>query len=127
MPITHAVVQLNHEGATVQEFGAKGVTARTIRSHSHPTRQHNSDVRAVHEFFGEVCDAVSAEVEILVVGSQTALSDFKHYVLKHRPQLEPRIAGWERVDHPTDAQVVALARKFFDHYDRLKGTRPVGF
>ncbi len=125
MPHTHAVVWLDHHTASIHEFGADPVQTRKVKAHHHSTRQHNSDVRAVHEFFGEVCDALSSEKEILVTGSRTALADFRHYVLKHRPALESRIAGWETVDHPTEGQLVALARDFFVKFDNLKGTRPI--
>lgn len=121
---THAVIWLDHHAAAIHQFGADGAQTRKFKAHHHSTRQHNSDVRAVHEFFGEVCDALSPEKEVLVTGSHTALADFKHYVVKHRPELEPRIAGWETVDDPTDGQLVALARDFFVKYDSLKGTRP---
>ena len=123
MPHPHAVVLLDHHTASIHQLGPNAVETRTVKSHHHSTRQHNSDVRAVHEFFGEVCDALSLEAEILVTGPHTALADFKHYVLKHRPPLESRIAGWEAVDHPTDGQLVALARDFFVKFDNLKGTR----
>ncbi|MEQ1610665.1 MAG: hypothetical protein ABL956_17135 [Hyphomonadaceae bacterium] len=125
MPHTHAVVWLDHHTASIHEFGADAVQTRTFKAHHHSTRQHNSDVRAVHEFFGEVCDALASDKEVLVTGSHTALADFKHYVIKHRAALGPRISGWEIVDHPTDGQLVAFAREFFVKYDNLKGTRPL--
>jgi hypothetical protein len=124
MPHAHAVVWLDHHAASIHQFSADVVNTQKFKAHDHPTRQHNSDVRAVHEFFGEVCDALSNEKEVLVSGSHTALADFKHYVIKHRSALAPRIAGWETVDHPTDGQLVALARDFFVKYDNLRGTRP---
>jgi hypothetical protein len=125
MQHAHAVVWLDHHTASIHTFGAGDAQTRRIKAHHHSTPQHNSDVRAVHEFFGEVCDALAAEKEVLVTGSHTALADFKHYVVKHRDALEPRIAGWEVVDHPTDGQLVAFARDFFVRYDNLKGMRPL--
>ncbi len=125
MPHAHAVIWLDHHSASIHHLSADAVNTRKIKAHEHPTRQHNSDVRAVHEFFSEVCDALSAEKEILVTGSNTPLTDFKHYVDKHRSALTPKIAGWETVDHPTDGQLVALARDFFVKFDSLKGTRPL--
>ncbi|MEQ1784258.1 MAG: hypothetical protein ABMA14_23125 [Hyphomonadaceae bacterium] len=125
MPHAHAVVWLDHHTASIHQFGADTVLSSKLKAHTHQTRQHNSDVRAEHEFFGEVCTALSAEKDVLVTGSHTALADFKYYVVKHRPALEPRIAGWETVDHPTDGQLVAFARDFFVKFDNLKGTRPL--
>ena len=42
---------------------------------------------------------------------------------KHRPLTAARIVGYEVVDHPTENQLVALARKHFVKYDQFVGTR----
>ncbi len=111
MPLLHAVVWLDHRNAQIIQFDAEQVEARKLEAVSHDTRQHGSEVRTEHEFFGEVCDALAGIASILVTGSHTAQADFRHYVGKHRPALTPQITGWETVDHPTQAQLVALARQ----------------
>ncbi len=121
MTTFHAVVQIDHHQAQVLQFDAEHVQASKVKAHSHHTRQHQSQVRSEHEFFGHVCDALEGITEVLVTGSKTALADFRHYVEKHRPHTVPRIVGWEMVDHPTEGQLVALARQFFLKYDRLSG------
>ena len=63
---------------------------------THHTGQHGSAVRAEHEFFGDVCDALAGITEVLVTGSHTAQADFKHYVTKHRPAVAAQIAGGSR-------------------------------
>lgn len=125
MSHSHAVVWLDHHAASVHHLDADAVTVSKLKAHPHQTRQHNSDVRAEHVFFSDVCDALSPGAENLITGSRTALADFKHYVVKHRPSLQASIAGWETVDHPTDGQLVAFAREFFVKFDNLKGTRPL--
>ena len=109
----YAVLWTDHQTAQFIQFDADEVQARKLRAHSHPTGQHGSGVRTEHEFFGAVCDALQTVSQVLVTGSHTATADFKHYVEKHRPQVEAHIAGYEVVDHPTDNQLVAQARKFF--------------
>ena len=37
------------------------------------------------------------------------------------PTLLPQIIGHKTVDHPSDAQLVVLARKYFVKFDRLAG------
>ncbi len=111
MPFSRAVVWLDHRNAQVIRFDAEQAETRKLQAHSHDTGQHRSEVRTGHEFFGEVCDALAGIESILVTGSHTAQADFRHYVDKHRPALAPRIAGWETVDHPTQAQLVALGRQ----------------
>ena len=92
---------------------------KKIRSHNHYTRQHGSAVRTEHEFFGEVCDAVEGIAEVLVTGSHTVIADFRHYVYKHRPHTAARVAGYEVVDHPSENQLVAAARKYFLKHDKM--------
>ena len=113
MTLSHAVVWINHQSAQVLQFDADHVEAQTVKAHTHYTRQHSSGVRTEHEFFGAVCDELAGIKEILITGSHTAQADFRHYVDKHRPALTKQIVGWETVDHPTDGQLVALARLRF--------------
>jgi len=122
MSLFHAVVRIDHHTAQILQFDLDHVEAQKLKAHSHPTRQHGSQVRTEHEFFAQVCDALTGIGEVLVVGSKTAQADFRHYVEKHRPQVLPQIVGYESVDHPSDAQLVALARSYFLKHDRMTGT-----
>lgn len=121
MPLFHAVIRIDHHTAQLLQFDATQVIAQSLKAHNHPTKQHGSAVRSEHEFFGEVCDALAGITEVLVTGSRTALADFRHYIDKHRPALAAQIAGYETVDHPSDNQLVALARAFFLKHDRMAG------
>jgi stalled ribosome rescue protein Dom34 len=113
MSYFHAAVWIDHHSAQVLKFDADGIDSRTIKSHPHDTPQHGSAVRTEHEFFGDVCDALAGIEAVLVTGSHTAISDFRHYVDKHRAPLATHVTGYEVVDKLTDNQVVALARKHF--------------
>jgi hypothetical protein len=110
---THAVVWIDHHQATVAQIDAKQTPPRRIKAHEHPTAQHGSGVRSVHEFFSDVCDAVDGVDVALVTGGRTTLADFRHYVKKHRPRTGARIVAYDVVDHPTDSQLVADGRRFF--------------
>lgn len=121
MSLFHAVVWTDHQSAQVLQFDAEHVLADKIKAHTHHTKQHGSGVRTEHEFFGEVCDALDGIAEILVTGSKTTIADFRHYADKHRPQAAARILGYEVVDHPSDNQLVALARRYFIKQDQMKG------
>lgn len=122
MSLFHAVVRIDHQSAQILQFDAEHVQASKVKAHSHHTPQHGSTVRTQHEFFGHVCDALAGITEVLAVGPSTGLKDFEHYVKKHRGDLSGRIVGWEAVDHPTDKQLIALARQYFLRYDRMAGT-----
>lgn len=121
MSLFHAVVWLDHHSANILQFDAEHVQAEKVKAHTHHTKQHGSTVRSEHEFFADVCTALAGIQEVLVVGSSTAQKDFKHYVEKHRAALVPFIVGYESVDHPSDKQLVALARQYFLKHDRMAG------
>ena len=121
MTLFHAVVWTDHQSAQVLQFDAEHVQAQKVRAHSHYTTKHGSVVRTEHEFFGEVCDALAGIAEVLVTGSHTAITDFRHYADKHRPQIAARIVAYEVVDHPSEKQLVALARKYFLKHDYTAG------
>ncbi len=121
MSLFHAVVWLDHHTAQVLQFDADQVQAQTVKSHSHPTRQHGSEVREQHEFYALVCAALADIREVLVTGGNTSLADFKHYADKHQPAVAARIVGYEPVDRPSDKQLVALARSYFVKADRMAG------
>lgn len=122
MSLFHAVVWVDHQKAQVLQFDAEHVQAQKVKAHSHHTAQHGSEVRTSHEFFGQVCDALEGIAEVLVTGPHTGLTDFRHYADKHRPQTAQRIVGYETVDHPSEAQLIAFARKYFLKFDRMAGT-----
>lgn len=121
MTTIHAVVFVDHQQAQVLQFDAAHVQAQKIKARSHHTKQHGSQVRTEHEFFAHVCDALEGIAEVLAVGPHTGITDFQHYVKKHRPALAPKIVATQTVDHPSDNQLVALARQFFLRHDRMAG------
>ena len=123
MSLYHAVAFVDHQSAEVLQFGSEHVVEHKVHQHLKFTREHHSGVRTEHEFFGHVCDALDGIAEVLVTGGHTGLADFRHYVDKHRPLTAARIVGYEVVDHPTENQLVALARKHFVKYDQFVGTR----
>jgi hypothetical protein len=125
MPLHHAVVLIDHHSAQVLQFDSEHLQAHKVKEHSHHTRQHGSEVRTEHAFFSEVCDALVGIPEVLVAGSHLAQTDFRHYVEKHRPQGLKQITGWETVDHPSEGQLLALAKKHFAKVDRMAGTAPI--
>ncbi len=88
----------------------------------HPMRtaeaDHPEDARHFHH---DVAIATADAIEILVLGPASA----KHELVKdwkaHDPHVAARVLGVETVDHPTDGQVVAFARRFFKAADRMTG------
>ena len=121
MTLIQAVLLIDHQNAHVHRLDLGPGPGGRLHAHKHNTRQHGSTVRTEHEFFGEVCDSLEGLNEVLIAGHHLAQADFRHYIEKHRPQLGKLIVGWETVDHPSDGELLALARKFFAKHDRMAG------
>jgi stalled ribosome rescue protein Dom34 len=122
MTLYHAVAFVDHHEAQVLQFDSEQVLEQKIHEHRHLTRQHASSLRGEHEFFGTVCDAMEGVSEVLVAGRHTGIADFRRYVDEHRPLTSARIVGYEVVDHPTENQLVALARKHFAKVNLMTDT-----
>lgn len=123
MSLFHAVAFIDHQHAEILQFDSEHVLEKKIHQQLKFTRQHGSTVRTEHEFFAHVCEALDGITEVLVVGGHTGLADFRHYVDKHRPQTALHIVDYQVVDHPSEKQMVALARKYFVQYEQMQGLR----
>ena len=121
MPLFHAVAHVDHQSAEILQFGSEHSETQKVHEHLKFTRQHHSGVRSEHVFFAEVCNALDGIAEVLITGGHTGLAAFRHYVEKHRPLTAKRIVGYALVDHPSDKQLVALARQHFAAYDQMVG------
>ena len=121
MTLLYAVIWIDHHCAKVLRFDAIEVKLRKIQEHAYAAKRHDSAVRVEHEFFAEVCDELETIQQIVVTGSHTALSDFRNYVEERRHLLASHIVGWEVVNHPSEAQLVAFAREHFVQLNRMAG------
>ena len=59
--------------------------------------------------------------EILVVGPAQAKLQLVKHIHSHDPAMSDKVIGAESVDHPSDGQLVAYARKYFVAKDRMLG------
>jgi len=124
MNTTQAVVWTDHQSALILRFDEGPVQAHKVHAHRHDTRQHGSGVRSEHEFFAEVCAGLTTYGEVLVVGSHTAVADFRHYADKHQPTVALRIVGYEVVGAMSENELAALGRKFFAQRGLMTGRAP---
>ncbi|MEJ1968974.1 MAG: hypothetical protein WDN03_10160 [Rhizomicrobium sp.] len=121
----HSVVWIDHKETRIFEFGTGGIEHHRI----HPgERQGNIHHKAgsvgsghSHEdkhYLSAIADALKPNHEILIVGHGQAKIELAHYIRDHVPALAPRIMGIEALDNPTEGEVVAFARKFFEEKDK---------
>jgi stalled ribosome rescue protein Dom34 len=78
-----------------------------------------------HSFHNDVARALEGDEPILIVGPSTAKLHFLRYIDKHEHALESKITGIETVEHPTDGQIAAYARRYFGIPD-TPADRPIG-
>ncbi len=123
----HIAIWIDHKEARLlrvdsAEIDEVSVEATHHLHNKHPRgpegdKNHPDDAK---RFFHEAAHALEGAEEVLVVGPSTAKLEFLRYIHKHEHTLEPRIVGIETVDHPTDGQLVAYARQYFKHADRMR-------
>lgn len=111
---SRAIAWIDHHQARVLVLDGGTAQPVHLRAHTHPTAQHGSGVRSEHEFFAGVCKHLDASEKVLVTGAKTALADFRRYVDKHRPLTATRIAAYDIVERPTENQLAAMGKRFFE-------------
>lgn len=122
----HALIWIDHHQAKIFHFDASGSDREVVRSsnpHLHLHHKANSPdsghaVLDIH-FMSQVADALASAGAILITGPAGAKTELASYIRRTRPDLARRISGVEAVDHPTDGQLVAFARAFFEKDDRI--------
>jgi stalled ribosome rescue protein Dom34 len=118
----HAIVYLDHHHARV--FHLDGSNQRDLKLTEASAREtdhrHATDgKKPSHEaFFHAVARSLRDANEILVVGPGTAKSEFKHHLEQHDAAVNQHVVGVESVDHPTEGQLLALARQRFKAIDQ---------
>jgi stalled ribosome rescue protein Dom34 len=119
-PPLQAAVWIDHHEARIfhveaDRFDESVLNAPRAHIHRHPkgaTEEHHHP-DDVHHFFDAVAKALHEVDEILVLGPSTAKLQFIRHLHGHAPALEKKVVGLETVDHPTDRQIVAYAKRYF--------------
>jgi stalled ribosome rescue protein Dom34 len=123
----HAVVWLDHAEAHVQHFTREDVEQKLVHGkphrHLHQKRGATTNGHAAEDqaYYGKVAEALAGAEEILVVGPANAKTEFVKHLQAHLPVMAKKVVAVETVDHPTDGQVLAYARKHFRAIDRMRG------
>jgi hypothetical protein len=122
----HAVVWIDHQQAKIFRFDADDVDRSAVRSnHPHQHLHHKANARgsghvaAEPAFLEQVAQALAAAGAVLITGPASAKQELAAYIARAHPQLSARISGVEALDHPSDGELLALARKFFRADDRM--------
>lgn len=122
----HAVVWIDHAEARIMHISPEDVEKSIVEpadphKNLHHKRGSVSGGREPEDqhFYHEVVEALSEAKEILVVGPGQAKLNLIKHMHAHDHDVENRVVGLETVDHPSDAQIVAFARKYFVAKDQM--------
>ena len=126
MTTNHVVIWVDHKEAHVLYFDAsKNELIKSECEYVHLHHKANEigsgNAPEDHPFFHKVLLAVAHVNEVLVVGPGSAKGELLKHAAVHDPAIAKHIIGIETVDHPTDGQVLAFAKKYFKRVDGLKG------
>ncbi len=116
----HAVVWIDHHEARVFHFSASDSNEIVIRPKD-PVRHIHHKANSIgsghasedQAYLQSVADAVADAGAILITGPASEKTELVNHIGRHAPALKAKIKGVEALDHPTDGEIVALARKFF--------------
>ena len=122
----HAVVWIDHHEARVFHFSPTDVDQLVLHPHN-PTRHIHHKASSIgsghaaedQAFFAAVAEALADAGAVLITGPANAKTELVKHIHRHDPKLMNAIAAVETVDHPSDAALVAYARKYFKADDRM--------
>ena len=112
----------SREAKVFKRDGAKETLAH-VRTHGakHPAQAHGKHNDSHHPeaiaLFKDMIPTFREAKEVLLMGPGEAKVHFQKYLAEHDAASAKKIVGVETVDHPTDAQIHEIARKFFARAD----------
>jgi stalled ribosome rescue protein Dom34 len=122
----HAIVWLDHREARIASFSLGSSHLIEVHSHSAERRIHRT-AREIgsgkaaddHRFFDDVVKALADSRQVLIAGPGNAKTAFETYIKDRHVELAKRVVGVETLDHPTDGELLAHARRSFKAIDQL--------
>jgi stalled ribosome rescue protein Dom34 len=116
----HAIVWIDHLKAKVFYVGLTGVDEVVLHAHLSTEHLHHkaNAIGAGHvaddpRFLGDVAGALAQSGEILIIGPGGEKTALHHYLQQQHPKIAAAVVRVETSDHPSDAEIVALAKRHF--------------
>ena len=126
MSLNHAVIWIDHQEAHVMYLSQEASEAEIIKTkstHSHLHHKANEvgsgKLALDSKYLHSVIEAVKESKEILILGPGSAKLELIKHAHHHDQQIAAKIVGVETVDHPSDKEILAYARKFFYKVDQM--------
>jgi stalled ribosome rescue protein Dom34 len=130
-PHYHAIVWIDHREARVFHLNPSDVERLVLRP-DHPTRHLHHKANSIgsgharenHDYLQAVAESIADAGAVLIAGPANEKAELVRHIREHSPKLMSAIVGVETVDHPSDGQLVAYARKHFKATDRMLPQAP---
>ena len=126
MSLNHAVIWIDHKEAHVMFLSEAASEAEVIKTKSTHAHLHHKGgevgsgkVALDSKYLHSVMEAVKESKEILIIGPGSAKLELIKHAHHHDPKIAENIIGVEAVDHPSDREILAYARKFFYKADQM--------
>jgi stalled ribosome rescue protein Dom34 len=127
MTHAHGCVWIDHREAKIFGIGFDDADEVVIHNHQAPRHIHRradnvhlGTAPLDHGFLDEVAGALGPFKSIVLTGPGKARTELAGYLSQHYPVVARKVIGIEPVDHPSDGQIVAAARKYFKAADRMR-------
>jgi stalled ribosome rescue protein Dom34 len=117
MSTFHAVVWMDHQEAHVVMFDREHIEAQRIQSRSH--HKHQGKAGDTAAFYAEVAKAITGTHEVLVTGPGSARNEFRGWCTSYQKGIAATVVDSISSDHPSDAQLVAMAKQYFKQFDAM--------
>jgi stalled ribosome rescue protein Dom34 len=121
MSTQHAIVWIDHSQAHVILFDSEHVLTERIKSRHTHAKPNGGD----EAFFHSVAQALNGVQEILVTGPAKAKDEFRAHCQHHDKAVSQAIVAVIASDHPTDPQLLAMAKQYFLRHDKMQGSAPL--
>jgi stalled ribosome rescue protein Dom34 len=117
MSTFHAVVWMDHQEAHVAMFDREHIQAQRIPLRSH--HKHQGQAGDTAAFYAAVAQALTGTHEVLLTGPGSARNEFRDWCAAHQKSTAATIIDSIASDHPSDAQLVAMAKQYFKKFDAM--------
>ena len=125
----HAIIWVGHHEARVFRFYAKDIGRIVIHPHDrtghmpHKTNMAASDDAPVSsEFLERVAKSVCEAGAVIIAGPASVKSLLTAHIADRHRELASRISTVQTAVQPSDAELVALAHRYFRSNDWSRGT-----
>ena len=123
----HAVVWIDHRQARIFHFNASDAD-KLVVDPDNPVRHLHHKANSLgsghaaedHNFLEAAAKAVADAGAILIVGPSSEKNELMKHIKDRHPELAIKIEGVEPVDHLTDGELLAYARRYLKTADLMR-------